>query len=65
MQEKPERGSRQEKENNMITEEQANEQCMGDMASSKIVGACQEAAMTALREAMATIQSTTDFIVGY
>ena len=65
MREKPEWGSREEKENNMITEAQANEQCMGDMAGSKMVGACQKAAVMALREAMATIQLTTNFIVGY
>ena len=36
----------------MSTEEQADERCMGNMTGSEIVGACREAAVTALQEAM-------------
>ena len=42
-------GGGEEKESNMSAEEQADEQCMGNVTGSKIVGACQEAAVMALR----------------
>ena len=60
--EKPGWGSGEEKESNAIPEEQADERCMGNMTRSKIVGVCQEAAMTACCERP---WMTTGFIVVY
>ena len=36
----------------MITEEQVDERCMGNITCYKIVGACWEVAMMSLQEAM-------------
>ena len=50
--EKPGWGSREEKESNMSTEEQADDWCMGNMDGFGIVGVYWEATMEALQEAM-------------
>ena len=60
--EKPGWGSREEKERNEITEEQANDWCIGNMTGSETVGVCWEAAVTAHCKRPWT---TSNFIVGY
>ena len=45
----------------MSTEEQADDQCIGKMTESEIMGACREAAVTPRCERPWT---TNDFIVG-
>ena len=62
MREKPWWGSREEKEINVIPEEQADERYMGNITGSEIVGVCWEAAVTARCERP---WMTTNFIVGY
>ena len=49
---KPGWGSREEKESDVIPEEQMDEQCMENMTRSEIVGSCREASIKTLQDAM-------------